>query len=312
MPKYEEISLIEFMNRFPDDDACREHLFKLRWPEGFRCPVCGHTEYTKHGSRELYICKSCGHQTSVTAGTIMHGTKVPVRYWFLAAHLIANDKRGISALRLSKELDCHYRTAWTMLHKIRKAMTDRDSKYFLSDTVEVDETYVGAPSENGKRGRGTDKIPVVVSLSLDSKGAPAYVKMRVADKLDRPTISGIIESGISHGAVIRTDALKVYNYLDTSEHYTHESRASSLQVTEKENEYLKWMHVIISNVKHMINGTLHGLDRKHIQRYLDEYCYRFNRRKFRGQIFNRLLVACVSTITITRRQLMGYAMEVCV
>ena len=169
MAKQESITLPEFQKKYGDEDACREHLFTIRWPHGFICPKCGHTEYYFHTKRKLYQCRQCRHQVSVTAGTVMHGTHTPLVKWFWAIYLASRDKRGISALRLKGELDVCYTTAWTMLHKIRKAMGERDAAYQLAGLVEVDDSYFGCPKNGGKRERGTEQQSVIVGVSLNGK-----------------------------------------------------------------------------------------------------------------------------------------------
>ena len=165
-PNYERITFFEFKEKYISESDCRDKLFKMKWADGYICPKCGYTEYYKIKKRHLYQCKKCRHQTSVTAGTIMHRSRTPLVKWFWAIYLVSSDKRGISALGLSKQLSLYYKVAWLMLHKIRKAMMDRDSEYKLKWTVEMDETFIGSSSEgNKKRGRGSDKSKVIVSVS---------------------------------------------------------------------------------------------------------------------------------------------------
>jgi transposase-like protein len=150
MAKQEPITLLEFQKKFGSDEICREHLFQIRWAKGFICPHCGHTEYGEYKKRHLYQCKECGYQVSVTAGTIMHKTHIPLQKWFWAIFLASHDKRGVSAVRLGHELGISYPSAWLMLHKIRKAMGDRDANYQLAGIVE-------RPSKRGKTWPGDKK-----------------------------------------------------------------------------------------------------------------------------------------------------------
>src|SRR5215470_20345957 len=154
MAQQECLNILEFQRRFATNDACRDHLFKIRWPNGLTCKKCGGKDFYKITTRNIYECR-CGYQVSLTAGTIMHGSHTPLTKWFWAIYLTAHDKRGVSALRLKKELQIAYQTAWLMLHKIRHAMNGRDSGYLPAGIVETDETYVGGPKGGGKRGRGT-------------------------------------------------------------------------------------------------------------------------------------------------------------
>lgn len=173
-----------FLKRFSTEEQCLEYLAELRWSSGFICPKCG----GKHGyrlSNGRYQCAQCRHQVSVTAGTVLHKTHMPLQQWFLAFYLVCQDKRGISAIQLASQLGTTYKTAWYMLKRIRTAMGQRDKKYQLSGEVEFDDTYFGGPSRGKKRGRGTEKMKVFVALSLDERGNPHYLKMQVTPISDK-------------------------------------------------------------------------------------------------------------------------------
>ena len=295
MAKQESITLLQFQERFQTEESCYEHLFNIRWPNGFICPVCGHTEYYALPKRKLFQCKACKHQTSVTAGTVMHRTRTPLLKWFWAIFLTSHDKRGISAQQLMADLELSDYVAYLMLHKIRKAMGDQDQNYQLGGLVELDETFFGAPTEGGKRGRGTDKTPVLVGLSLDKAGRPKYVKMNVISDVKGETLANFAKTNIAPGSTISSDALKSYNKL-AEEGFIHEP----VKFNAKDNpDHLKWLHTFIGNAKAFVGGTYHGLDSVHLQPYLDVFCYRSNHRKFKGEIFNRLLSACSLNPTIS-------------
>lgn len=136
----EEMNFAKFMERFQTEENCREHFFKIRWPNGFRCPKCGHEEYFFIKGYGRYHCQKCGHQTSITAGTIMHKTHTGLREWFLVIFLFTHDKRGISASQVARTVGISHYAAWLMLHKLRKAMGDRDSQYYLNGIVEMDDS----------------------------------------------------------------------------------------------------------------------------------------------------------------------------
>jgi len=296
----EEMNMITFMEKFGTDEKCREYMYTVRWPDGFICPKCGGKEEPfQITSRNLYQCRHCTHQTSVTAGTIMDMTRTPLRKWFLAIYLMGSDKRGCSALRLKRELGIAYDTAWTMSHKIRKAMGERDGLYLLQGTVEMDEAFFGSPDEGGKRGRGSDKTPVVVGLSLGEKGEPVYCKAQVLDSVDGEAIKAFAKQAVRPGSVILTDGLKIYCPLGESG-YVHQPKKVD---SENAPEHLKWLHIIISNMKAFIAGTYHGLDSRHLQAFVDEFCFRFNRRSWQEQLFARTLAACSSTKPFTRATL---------
>ena len=301
----EPITLAEFHKRFATEEACEQYLFKVRWPDGFVCPICGTRKYYWLKGRRLCQCAKCRRQTSVTAGTVMHRTRLPLRYWFPAMYLCATDKRGCSALSLMRILDVVYESAWLMLHKIRAAMGDRDFLYLLSGMVEVDDAYIGGESHNDPgshehSGRGTTKSKVAIGLSLTEKNKPAYLKMRVVDAMTAEELTGFVQDNVEPGSQVITDFLGSYATVGELG-YDHECK-----VYDKEQpEYLKWIHVIIANAKAYIMGTYHGLDGTHLQAYLDEYCYRFNRRSKSNELFSRLLAACIDRPPLTFAELTG-------
>jgi transposase-like protein len=300
MAQQEGMNMISFMEKFGTDEKCREYLYKVRWPEGFICPKCGaKNEPFQIKSRNLYQCRHCSHQASVTAGTIMDGTRTPLRKWFLAMYLMGSNKRGCSALRLKRELGIAYDTAWTMSHKIRKAMGDRDDLYLLQGTVDMDEAFFGSPDEGGKRGRGSDKTPVAVALSLGEKGEPCFVKAQVLKSVDGEAIKAFAKETVQPGAVIQTDGLNIYPAL-AENGYVHKPRKVD---PKNAPEHLKWLHIIVSNMKAFVAGTYHGLNVKYFQAYLDEFCFRFNRRRWQEQLFARTLAACASAEPFPREKL---------
>ena len=301
--QYQPMGLMEFQRRFRTEAACRKHLFKLRWPDGFRCPRCGHRECFDLPVRKLYQCKSCGYQTSVTAGTVMHRTRTPLRKWFWAIWLEANDKRGLSALQLSKKLKVSYYVAWTMLHKIRQAMSDRNDLYTLRGIIEVDESFYGGKRQGGdKRGRGADKAVVMIEASTfegDEGGRGlGFARMRVIERADAATVAEALAADVAPGQEIVTDGWPSYNVVGRMGH-EHVREVSG----KGADGALKWVHVLASNSKAFLLGTFHGIGRRHLQRYLDEYCYRFNRRLWEDEIFDRLVTACATSRGLTYSEL---------
>ena len=285
MARQETINFQEFQEKFNTEEACREYLFELRWTNGYECPKCGCREYYLISTRNKYQCKSCRYQASVTVGTVMDRSHLSLRTWLLAIYLIARDKRGYSAMQVSKELDLPYNTAWFLVHRIRHAMAQRDNNYTLAGIVEMDDTYFGKPGKGGKRGRGTSKIKVLVALSKADNRKPQFAKMQVVPNLKGKTIAGFAENFITPGSVVQSDAYHSYRK-PLAEKYLHE-----YQVFNSDSGMLHWLHIIIGNAKAFVLGTYHGLGQKHLQSYLDEFCYRFNRRFFHGEIFTRLLFA---------------------
>jgi len=179
-------------------------------------------------------------------------------------------------------------------------MKERDADYQLDSFVEIDESFFGSPSEGeGKRGRGTDKTPVVVGLSLDEEGRPQFIKAQVLERVDGGSLVEFAKSAIKPGSRISSDGLRVYNKL-TEHDYNHQPTKFNL---EKNPEHLKWLHVVISNLKTFLNGTYHGVPNKHLQAYIDAFCYRFNRRFWPGQLFARTLTDCAFASPFTRHEL---------
>jgi transposase-like protein len=220
---------------------------------------------------------------------MFHRTRTPLQQWFWAIFLTARDKRGHSALQLSKELTISYDRAWLMMHKIRSAMAHRDRQYSLNGIVELDEAYFGAPTR-GHIGRSTKRTKALVAVSLTADNRPRFAKIQIIRRLDKRSIKSFASTGIAIGSTIRTDGLNAYRCLEKVG-YHHEPYVAP---SETAGSVLHWAHTIISNAKAFITGTFHGLDKKHIQRYLDEFCYRFNRRFHEAELFDRLLLACVT------------------
>lgn len=287
MPKQKKISIIEFMKRFPTETACRTFLEEKRCGEGFKCPKCGSSRYCKLANG-LYQCAHCHRQTSVTAGTFFHRSHVSLLKWFLAIYFVTHDKRGISAMQLAFSVGVTYKTAWYMLKRIRMAMGQRDQQYLLDGEIEFDDTYIGGPEVGSKRGRGTAKAKVFVALSLDKNENPKFLKLKVTENLRQQSVKKFAEQSIKERIVIHSDGYRSY-IPALAEQYDHQH-----QVYDPNGTELKWLHTIISNLKSFILGTYHGLPKKLLQNYLDEYAYRFNRRNFGGYLFDHIALAMVA------------------
>ncbi len=284
MSKKKTLSFNQFIKRFPNEKACAEYLYQIKWPNGFVCPVCGHRHcYPIKGYRR-YQCAKCHHQTSLTANTVMHRSHLPLTKWFWAMYLVACDKRGISALALAEKIEVCYETAWNVLRRIRAAMEMRDSHYMVGQIVEFDDAYFGAKIK-GVRGRGAGNQGVFIAVSKDKYGRPMYLKMHITDNVQIPSVAVFATECIAPGSVVQTDSFKSYRK-PLAKDYTHEA-----QNFDPNSEHLKWLHRITGNAKAFIIGTYHGTSTKHLQMYLSEFCYRFNRRSFGGAIFDRLLLA---------------------
>lgn len=297
----------EFIKNFSTEEQCRDYLFQLRWPNGFKCPNCDNSDHMIINNK-LYECKNCGRQTSVTAGTIFQDTRKPLRTWFIAIWWITTQKYGASAEGLQQVLGLStYRTAWTWLHKIRKAMV-RSDRTKLAGTVEVDETYVGGEEHSGSTGRGTgNKVLVAIAVELHETETsnktglkiPGRVRLSVIPDASSSSLIPFITNNIEKNSEIITDGWTSYSSLETIGYKHTVYVQSNKQVDEK---ILPHVHLIISLVKRWLLGTHQGaVSEKHMQAYLEEYTFRFNRRKAaqRGLLFYRLLEGAVITAPST-------------
>ena len=223
------INFKEFRQRFQTEDACEAFLFEQRWPEGFVCPKCGgHGCYRLRGRRE-YVCKQCRRQCSVTAGTVLHRTHLPLTIWFWAIYLVARDKQGISATQLSRELEIAYSSVWYLSHRLRNAMGERDKDYVLSGIIELDDTYFGAPSPNGKRGGGTDKTSALAAVSLTDEGRPLFLKIQIS-KLDAESVRAVAQQIVRSGSELHSDALGSFRAALQGEYVRSLIRTAALYV----------------------------------------------------------------------------------
>lgn len=301
MPDYPKNAL-EFDRWFATEQACRDYIWQMRYPDGFLCPRCGTTEGWKMSSG-LFWCQSCDYQLSVTAGTIFQGTRKPLRVWFRAMWYVVNQKQGVSALGLQRVLGLgSYRTAWTWMHKLRVAMV-RPGRDRLAGTVEVDETYVGG-ERSGKRGRGAaGKALVVVAAQEDQKRIGRIRLCRVPDASGE-SLQAAVEGAVEPGSSVRTDGWGGYNCLiDLG--YVHDVVRKSADVGEN---LLPLANRVASLLKRWLLGTHQGAVRpSHLDYYLDEFTFRFNRRtsRSRGKLFYRLMQQAVSVEPVTGRQIKG-------
>jgi transposase-like protein len=290
------MTLEEFEKEFGTEKACRDYIVSIRWPDGFLCPRCGHNKAWPIGDA-LFQCTSCRYRTSIIAGTIFQDTHKSLTMWFRAMWWVASQKSGASALGLQKVLGLgSYETAWSWLHKIRHAMV-RPGREKLSGFVEVDDTYIGGEHE-GKQGRGSEnKALVAIGVEVNDGKIGRIRLSRVANASGASLVKFVQES-VEKGSTVNTDGWQGYNGL-TSEGYIHE--VTFAKHTEK-TELLPHVHLIVSLIKRWLLGTHQGAVRgKHLDYYLDEYTFRFNRRTshYRGKLFYRLIQNAVAVEPIT-------------
>jgi len=270
-------SVIEFQRRFPDEEACRAYLFASRWPDGFACPGCGADAVGREQRRHLWQCKSCGRQVSVTAGTVMHKTHLPLMLWFWAAYLVSTHGPGISALQLQRQLGIsRYETAWTMLHKLRRAMVVPERKP-LTGEVEVDEGFLGGRDTDLRGGRQRDGKPLVgVAVEVRGNGS-GRLRLQLLPDASAASLTPFVSSSVATDAIVHTDGWAGYSRLRAAgfDHQPHKQRA---RYPDRE-WVLPRAHRALSNLKTWLQGTHHGVSPQHLQVYLDEFVFRHNRRR---------------------------------
>lgn len=296
-------TLVDFQARFRDEAACREYLAASRWPDGFHCPGCGKGEAFDLPRRSLWQCKGCGRQTSVTAGTALHRSRMRLREWFWAAYLVATHTPGMSALQMKRQLGIRrYETAWTMLHKLRRAML-RPNREPLRDKVEVDETYIG--NQEGLRGGRQLGIRALVVGAVEIRGrASGRVRLQVISDASAASLIPFVKGNVEPGTTVITDGWHGYDPL-VREGFRHRPKVQGSP--EHAEKVLPRIHRVFGNLKTWLRGTHHGVDNKHLQAYLDEFTFRFNRRGTPMAAFQSLLGLTGAHRPTTRKAL--YASE---
>ena len=297
-----------FLAQFGTDEQCREYLFKARWPGGFRCAVCGHGDAYALKTKIVYECVACRKQHSLLAGTIFEQTKTGLAKWFLAIYLVTSSKGGIAATELQRQLGFgSYGTAWTWLHKLRKAMV-RPDREPLAGRVEADETYVGGPRP-GKRGRGAaGKTLVAGAVEAGQAGGRRLGRLRLAVVPDASAASleGFLGAAVATPAAVATDGWAGYAGL-AAEGYAHEPIDPGASGGDAALR-LPGIHLVFGLAKRWLLGTHHGaVSPKHLPAYLDEYVFRFNRRTARSisHGFARLVEQAVRTKPATYRAIVA-------
>jgi hypothetical protein len=289
----------EFRTWFPDDTECLNYLANLRWPDGFCCPACG-GDRAWQTSTQHWKCVACGRKTSVTAGTIFHRTRTPLTTWLAAIWLVTSQKNGASAQNLHDTLGLgSYETAWAWLHKLRRAMVRPDREQ-LRGVVEVDESFIGGRA-TGRLGGSTSKVPVMIAVEnvgteVNRKLRLGRVRLAVADAPGSKELVDFARNSAEPGSLIRTDGARMFRAL-ANEGYQHEY-ISGYSAPEPGHVTLPGPHRVAALLKRWNAGTHHyRVEREHLPYYLDEFTFRFNRRRSnaRGMLFYRLLQQAVNT-----------------
>jgi transposase-like protein/Zn ribbon nucleic-acid-binding protein len=266
--------LKEFNAQFPDDRACLDFMFKVRFPRGSTCPECQKKDsFHPLENRRAYNCQWCGHHFYPTAGTIFHKSPTSLQSWFFAIFLMSASKNGVAAKELQRQLGVTYKTAWRMAHQIRKLMADgKPAK--LMGIVEADETYMGGVRKGGKRGRGAEgKTPVIGIVERDGR-----VIAKVVDRVTTNNVFTNISRNVDRSAALYSDELAVYRYAPRFG-YKHRKVNHGRKEYVRGDVHTNTIEGFWSQLKRSVNGTHHSVSAKHLQKYVDEFSFRYNHRK---------------------------------
>lgn len=302
--------MLEFSKRFGGEEACKHYFKDFRERQGLKCSKCEGKDFHWIPSHDRWQCKGCMKQITLRSGTLLEASKLPYHYWIYAIFLMVNTKKGISALEMQRQLDHkRYEPIWAMMHKIRQSMGNRDDRYKLEGIVEFDDAFVKASADykeddtHGKRkGRGTlSKTPITMMASTSEGSASAqkkknkkptklrYLKMKVIEDQTSESFGEVVEKNVDAGSTLLTDGLKAYSKLHK---HVKKHIAEKIPGTEAEKK-LPWVHTAISNLKRELLGKYHNVKDDYLQSYLNEYCYKLNRRYFGKQLFERVMLAAV-------------------
>jgi len=313
------MKIIEYFSHYPDEDSCKLEFKHYRESNGITCKKCSSKNtFWWLGSKNQYECKKCGFRMSLKSGTVMENSKLPYQYWFIAMHLMTCTKKTFSAYELQKQLGHkYYEPIWAMMHKIRLVMGKRDDLYNLSGDIEADESYFStlySENENEftneieelKRGKGSQRKTAVLVMAsnkkmnqrelLKQKGnlttKPKFIKMKVVEDGTIKELKKTAETNVDLDSSIKSDKAK--SYRKAFENF-NKLEMYDMSVFESE-KILPWISKAITNSKSIIQAIHHGVDSKYLQNYLNEFCYKYNRRNFGEKQFNRLLIAAVGFV----------------
>ena len=310
------MKLLDFFKHYPDESSCKLAFKDYRERSGVICKKCGGDSHWWLTSKEQYECKKCHFRMSLKSGTVLENSKLPFQYWFVAMHLMSSTKKSLSALELQRQIGHkYYEPIWAMMHKIRRVMSQRDELYQLKNQVELDEGFYSigftletdeftGKKEELKRGKGSQKKAKVLVMASFDKVAPKdfnpkkyktasrlkYIKMKVIDDLEAETINQQTVKNIDLQARVYTDGYKSFNKLPLiiKQHCKYNMSF------DKADKVLPWVHKAITNSKNLLKAIHHCVWHEYLQNYLDEFCYKHNRRYFGTNVFERVLIAAVT------------------
>lgn len=313
------MKLVEFFNNYPNEAECKSKFKETREKQGVVCKSCKvKDEYWWLKSKEQYECKKCGFRMSIKSGTVMENSKLPYQYWFIAFHLMTSTKKTISALEMQRQLGHdYYECIWAMMHKIRLVMGKRDDLYKLSDESEIDESYYSTKyifekdeftgqQEKLKSGKGSQKKTSVLVMASQKKvirkelkknqdasyGMPKFLKMKVVENGTIEEIRATTEKALEDKSSIKADKARAY-----PKAFRKYERVELYDMSKHESgKILPWSSKAITNSKNLIKAIHHAVESSYLQNYLNEFCFKYNRRYFGEKVFDRLLIAAVSFV----------------
>jgi hypothetical protein len=290
------LSLAAFLEAYGSEAQCAETLFRWRWPQGFVCPACGHTDgYTEVKTRGLLQCRHCRHQASLTAGTVFAYSKLPLTTWFLAMYLLTQQKNALSALELMRHLGVSYPSAWSLKHKLLQAMLERDAERQLTGVIEIDDVYWGGECHGKTPGRGSpNKTPFVAALSLSAEGHPLALRMSVVAGFRKRELAAWTQKCLDPDSIVVSDGLACFRGVAAAG-LEHQPVVTGGGPASVKLEDFRWLNTILGNVKSALHGTYHKVSPQHLPRYLADFCYRFNRRFDLAAMLPRLGYAAAHT-----------------
>jgi len=292
------LSLGTFSALYGTEAQCEAALFQSRWFDGFLCPRCGGKKHCRLSGRR-YQCAACKHQSSLTAGTLFHSTKLPLTQWFLAIHLMTSAKNGVSQLELGRQVGVSVNTAALMYHKIAQTMLERDESNLLAGEIELDDAYWGGKKAGAPGRASTNKIPFVAAVEKRS-GKPHRIKLNVVSGFSKEAIRGWSKANLTQGSHGTSDALWCFLAVKDAG-CTH----TVIRVGNSKNPAttapFNWVNTVLGNLKTSLKGTFHKLAPHHLERHLAAFVYRFNRRYHLDRLMPRFLYAAATTIPFQKR-----------
>lgn len=313
------MKLIEFFKNYPDEAECKAKFKSIREADGVVCKKCNTKDhYWWLGSKEQYECRNCGFRMSLKSGTVMENSKLPFQYWFIAFHLMTSTKKTVSAMEMQRQLGHkYYECIWSMMHKIRLVMGKRDDLYQLQDQSEIDESYYSTKyifendeftgqKEQLKRGKGSQKKTSVLVMASQKKvtrkeikknkdasyNLPKFLKMKVVENGTIDEIQTTTKKSLDQNSSIKADKAKSY-----PKAFRNYEKVELYDMSKHESgKVLPWSSKAITNSKNLIKAIHHAVEAPYLQNYLNEFCFKYNRRYFGEKVFDRLLIAAVSFV----------------